>query len=133
MSEKDEIIKLWIEKGNQDLGTAVLVSKHLPEYRDTIAFHCQQATEKYIKALMIFFELEIKKIHDLVFLLGLVNEKETISKTLFDRASALKDYSVEIRYPDKYIELSDEDICDAIAIAHEFRVFVTKRLNIDIL
>jgi HEPN domain-containing protein len=54
MTEKLEIIRLWIEKGDHDLGTAEIVNQHIPEYMDTIAFHCQQAVEKYLKAFLIF-------------------------------------------------------------------------------
>ncbi len=46
MSEKIEIVKQWIEKGDHDLGTAQVTYLYLPKYRDTIAFHCQQAAEK---------------------------------------------------------------------------------------
>lgn len=132
MSEKDELIRAWIEKADHDLGTAVLVHQHLPDYRETIAFHCQQATEKYIKSLMVFFEMEVIKTHNLIFLLDLVDGRETILELLFDRAAKLEDYEVKIRYPHKIIELSDEDICDAISIAREFREFVISRMNITI-
>lgn len=51
MNEPIEEIKEWIEKAYHDLGSAKIIYLHLPEYFDTIAFHCQQAVEKYIKAI----------------------------------------------------------------------------------
>ena len=43
MSELIEEIKKWIEKADHDLGSAKVIYLHLPDYFDTIAFHCQQA------------------------------------------------------------------------------------------
>lgn len=53
MNERIDDIQAWIEKADHDLGTAKIVFMHIPEYYDIIAFHCQQAVEKYIKALLI--------------------------------------------------------------------------------
>ena len=53
MSEIHDIIKQWIEKADHDLGTAIVTHKYIPKYKDTIAFHCQQAVEKYLKSYSI--------------------------------------------------------------------------------
>ena len=42
---KNDVIP-WIIKGDHDLGTALLTYLHIPEYKDTVTFHCQQAVEK---------------------------------------------------------------------------------------
>ena len=39
-------IKKWVTKGDHDLGTAKVTFQHIPEYLDTVTFHCQQAAEK---------------------------------------------------------------------------------------
>lgn len=56
MSGQTDEIKQWIEKADHDLGSAKIIHLHLPDYFDTIAFRCQQAVEKYLKALLIFNE-----------------------------------------------------------------------------
>ena len=43
MSAPIEHIKVWINKADLDLGSAKIIFLHLPDYFDTIAFHCQQA------------------------------------------------------------------------------------------
>ena len=48
MSEKANEIKKWVIKGDHDLGTAKITYIHIPEYLDTVTFHCQQAVEKAI-------------------------------------------------------------------------------------
>ena len=108
----------------------MLINAKIPQYKDTIAFHCQQAAEKYIKAWMIFENIEIKKTHDLVYLLELINVKQIVPEEWFEKASVLEDYGVELRYPDTKIVLSDSDIEDAIRIAKEFREFIFPKLNL---
>ena len=75
MSEPNKITKEWIEKADHDLGSAKLIYLHIPQYFDTIAFHCQQATEKYLKAMLVFYDVEFQRSHNLVYLLDLLSQK----------------------------------------------------------
>ncbi len=79
MNEKIEIVKTWIEKGDHDFGTARITYLHLPKYRDTIAFHCQQAVEKYLKSWLIFLDITFTRTHNLNFLLSLIAQKYDIT------------------------------------------------------
>jgi hypothetical protein len=63
-------------------------------------------------------------------LLGLIANSESVSDALFDKAAELQDYSVEIRYPDNMIELTNEDIEIAIAITKDFRQFFLSKMNL---
>lgn len=130
MNEKIELTKRWIEKGDHDLGTAIITFNHLPKYFDIIAFHCQQAVEKYLKSYLIFLGFGNKRTHDLIYLLELLNEKIPIARKWYGKASVLTDFAVEIRYPDQIIKLSEEEIIEAINIAKEFRIMIIKKLNI---
>ena len=132
MNEKTDIVKSWIEKGDHDLGTAQLTFLYIPKFRDTIAFHCQQAVEKYLKGYLFFLGITFKKSHDLNYLLSLISQKDTISNELYEKSAELEDFSVEIRYPDTIIELTDEDINRALTISREFREFVLSRMNLEI-
>jgi len=132
MNGKIETIKAWIEKGDHDLGTAQITYLHIPKYRDTIAFHCQQAGEKYLKSYLIFLEIPFRRTHDLTFILGLISQKDTVTKETYDKAAELENFAVEIRYPDTIIELSEQDIQRAILLAKEFRQYVLSRMEITI-
>ena len=68
MNEPGDQTKDWIEKADHDLGSAKIIFIHLPDYFDTIAFHCQQAVEKYIKAILVHKEIEFLRSHDLIYL-----------------------------------------------------------------
>lgn len=130
MSTKIEIIKKWIEKADHDLGTAILTFTHIAEYRDTIAFHCQQASEKYLKSYLIYLDIEFRRNHDLVYLAELINQKEQFDENLVNKLAELGDYAVEIRYPDTEIELTDEEVQNAISISKEIRAYITTKMNI---
>ncbi len=97
MSGNRQKVVDWIEKADHDLGTAKLIYLHIPEYFDMIAFHCQQATEKYIKAMLLHFEIEFDRTHNLIFLLELLSRKVETNEDLFDKVILLNGFSVQIR------------------------------------
>ena len=132
MTEKIEIVKSWIEKGDHDLGTAQITFHYIPKFRDTIAFHCQQSVEKYLKGYLFFSDVVFKKTHNLNYLLSLVSQFDSVSDELYDKAAELEDYSVEIRYPDSSIDLSNEDIYQALSISREFRAYVLAKMGLTI-
>lgn len=116
----------WIEKADHDLGSAKLIYLHIPAYFDTIAFHCQQATEKYLKAILLFNEIGFDRTHNLIFLLELLSQKIEITEELFDKAIILNGFSVQIRYPDHVVYLTKEELENAINISQDFRELAIK-------
>jgi len=130
MNEKIEIVKQWIEKADHDLGTAQVTYLYLPTFRDTIAFHCQQASEKYLKSFLLFLDIPFKRQHSLNYLLGLLSTQITISQELYENASELEDFAVEIRYPDSSIDLTDDEIQHAFTIVKLIRSFVLIQMNL---
>lgn len=121
MSGNRNTVKEWIEKADHDLGSAKLIYLHLPEYFDTIGFHCQQATEKYLKFMLEHFEIEYQRTHNLVYLLDLLSLKMDLQDEIYDKAILLNEFSVQIRYPDTTIYLTKVELETAIKISREFR------------
>lgn len=130
MSANDMLLKEWIDKADHDLGTAKLIFLHIPDYFDTIAFHCQQSVEKYIKAILVYNDIEFPRTHNLIYLLDLCSSKIEITEDRYDKAILLNGFSVQIRYPDKTIYLSKEELEVSIAIAQEFRDFAVKTIEL---
>ncbi len=130
MNEVSQIVKEWIAKADHDLGSAKLIYLHIPDYFDTIAFHCQQATEKYIKAVLVFYEIEFQRSHNLVYLLDLLSLKFEIAEDMYDKAIVLNGLGVQIRYPDNTIFLTKDELETAINISQEFRDFANKIIGI---
>lgn len=130
MNEISQIVKDWIEKADHDLGSAKLIYLHIPKYFDTIAFHCQQATEKYLKSILVFKEIEFQRTHNLVYLLEILSTQIEINDELYDKAITLNEFSVQIRYPNNQIFLTNEELETAISITDEFRAIAISLIGI---
>ncbi len=130
MSEKHELIHEWIDKADHDLGSAKLIYLHIPKYFDTIAFHCQQAVEKYLKAVLVFYDIDFQRSHNLVYLLDLISRQIVINEQTYDKAIMLNGFSVQIRYPDKSIFLTKEELETSIQVAQDFREFAISTIGI---
>jgi HEPN domain-containing protein len=62
MKGKIDLTKLWIKKAENDLITAKNSLNIKPEPPlDTICFHAQQCAEKYLKAFLVYHEIEFEK------------------------------------------------------------------------
>ena len=132
MKDQSDELRQWIIKGDHDLGTAKITYLHIPEYLDTITFHCQQAVEKYLKAYLVFQSTIFKSSHDLIYLLDLITQIDPVFKNYYDTISELQGYAVEVRYPNETIFLSNEKVEKAITIAKEVRELVTRNMSITI-
>jgi HEPN domain-containing protein len=132
MKEKHDEIKQWIIKGDHDLGTAKITYMHVPEFLDTVTFHCQQAVEKYLKAYLIFLSIPFRFSHDLVYLLELILQKDMGLEGSYEVISELQGYAIEIRYPDETIFLSAEKVEKAIGTTKTIRSMVLGKMNITI-
>ena len=132
MSGEADEIRQWIIKGDHDLGTAKVTYLYIPEYLDTVTFHCQQAVEKYLKAYLIFQSTVFRFSHDLIYLLDLITQKDLDFESFYDTVSELQGYAVEIRYPNETIFLSKEKVESTMITAMEIRKFVTRKMNISV-
>lgn len=113
--------KEWYDMAVMDLG----VARHLDEtYRpkplEIICYHCQQAAEKAIKALIIYYGGEggMPKLHDLSFLLNQIKNKAYIEDKYYDYADALTPYGVSVRYPNELF-LEERHVKEALEFSDE--------------
>ena len=67
----------WIEKGDRDLLLAQDALPNLASYPDLVCYHCQQAAEKYLKALLVYHGLVVRKTHDLEELIDFLTPFES--------------------------------------------------------
>lgn len=102
-------IKQWLLKAKEDL----LVIDKLTEFEivatSSVCFHCQQAVEKFLKAFLIANGVDIKKTHNIEFLLS---ECSDIDKDFAEiDPKELSDFGVDARYPgDMYIPDESETL-----------------------
>jgi HEPN domain-containing protein len=132
MNVRNEEIIQWIIKGDHDLGTAKITYLNIPEYLDTVTFHCQQAVEKYLKAYLIFQSIPFRYTHDLIYLLELISEKDLDFNEYYNQISELQSYAVEVRYPHETIYLSCEKVENAIILARYIRNLVTEKMDLKV-
>jgi len=112
MDKNDKIKNLvnnWIAIAQRDLLTAEQGLKADNVITDTVCFHCQQAAEKYLKALLVKQQIEFTKTHSIALLVNLCATKDTSLKEELKEADILTDYAVEIRYPDDWYEPTIEE------------------------
>jgi HEPN domain-containing protein len=115
--------QVWFTKADRDLGLAKLAQAQAPHYPDLICYHCQQAAEKYLKALVIHHALPLRKTHDLEELLDLLVPFEAqIDNRFYEEARKINDYGIDARYPDPFGDPSPSDVAEAIAAAEFFRL-----------
>ena len=113
--------KEWYDLAIMDMGVAKhLKSTYYPEPIEIICYHCQQAAEKGIKALIIHFGAEggMPRSHDLSFLLNQIKNKVHIDDKYYDYADTLTPYGVSIRYPNELF-LEEKHAIKAIQYADE--------------
>jgi len=93
-----EIVNEWLQKAEDDYGFACSVIEESPFYAQ-ICFHFHQSAEKYLKALIIAYELEFKRIHDLAVLLksSMLIDREL--EALMEACTFLNPFYIDARYP----------------------------------
>jgi HEPN domain-containing protein len=65
-------VEYWILLAGKDLDAAEVIYGNDYSLTNIVAFHCQQAIEKYLKAYLIEKDVHFIKTHDLIKLNGLV-------------------------------------------------------------
>lgn len=91
------------------------------DYAYSVVFHAQQAVEKYLKAYLVWEQIEFPKTHDIAALLNLVGHgRKDLAQALAD-AIDLTPYGVEYRYPGDYPQVEWDDVQKAVNIAENVR------------
>ena len=75
--DAESLLREWIEKADADLEVARRMAAEASEnlrIREIVGFHCQQAVEKYLKALLTRCQIEFPKTHDIKTLLQLAGD-----------------------------------------------------------
>lgn len=99
--EKAEYIKNWLFRANEDIAVINdLINFGTEYYTSTICFHAQQATEKFLKAFLVYHNIDFPRTHDVDYL---IIECQKINKNAFNiDLKSLTDFGVSVRYPDDF-------------------------------
>jgi HEPN domain-containing protein len=102
--QQKQLVKQWILKAENDLlnVTNNLQAEQTPW--DTVCFHCQQAVEKYIKAVLVVHGQEIPRTHDLEQVYNLIQSWVPQIEKHRGELRWLTTYAILSRYP---VEVED--------------------------
>jgi HEPN domain-containing protein len=123
------LVRQWLDKAEEDFAAAeFLVSRDAP-YPHVVAFHAQQAAEKYLKAYLTWRQVEFPKTHDLNELLDLVGSVDAALARALQEADELTPFGVDVRYPGVFPKVTAEVARRALQVAGEIRARVLDSLE----
>ena len=89
----------WVAKAEEDYSVASGLLRRRKVPADSICFHCQQAGEKLLKAVLQDNRIRFGKTHDLEEILSLCVGAAPELALLLDDVTLVGDYAVRYRYP----------------------------------
>jgi len=127
--DKSEYLQHWLFRADEDMDVLNnLVKSGASKYTSTICFHAHQAVEKYLKAFLVYHDVNFPRTHDLDFLLI---ECQKIDENAFDiNLKSLTDYGVSVRYPDDFFIPDITETLEYQEIANNIKNIVKERVII---
>ncbi|MDP2939978.1 MAG: HEPN domain-containing protein [Candidatus Omnitrophota bacterium] len=124
-----EEAKEWFKRAEKDIEEAeFLFNNNRP--LENVGLFIQQAVEKYLKGFLIYHGWELRKIHDLISLLGDVIEIDKEFEKFSDALQVITKYYLDSRYPLGYsLEYTKEDIRESITSAKAIISLIKKKLS----
>ena len=114
-----EWAKEWLDFAGRDLKVSKILGDN--ENYDGAAYHLQQAVEKSLKAVLVFYDLRVPsrefRTHSIAKLIDLLERGNINVPDFIKDARSLTRYAFTTRYPDDYIPVSLEEYEEAYEIA----------------
>jgi HEPN domain-containing protein len=107
----------WIERAKSSLELAQVKIIRYIQYED-LCFQVQQAVEKALKGLLIFYGVEPEFTHNIELLINELKKFTDIPENI-NEATDLTNYAVQTRYPGEYDEITKEEYEKAVKIAKD--------------
>lgn len=113
-------VLLWLSYADEDLVLAnyALKMPGIRSYR-LIAFHAQQCAEKYLKAYLVYHDIDFPYTHDIRKLLKLCGNAIWIEK--IKNAEELTPFAVTTRYPNLDEKVTENEAVEAVNLASKVR------------
>ena len=126
--KRHEQSQLYLKKALEDerLLDEVIDSHQVSD--EIFGFHCQQAAEKLLKALLSFLEVRIRKTHDLRELIDLLTDHGNPVPSPLTDVDRLTPYGTLFRYDILEAE-SDFNRMEARQLIRELREWVEKKIR----
>jgi len=118
----------WINRAKSSLEIAKTRNSNLVQYED-LCYQAQQAVEKAIKGMLIYFNVEPQFTHNIGILLEELSAYVNISDET-KKAIKLTKYAVQTRYPGEYDDITQEDYEESVKIAKTILEWVENEIEI---
>lgn len=122
--DKSKDVKEWLRRAKSSLVHSK-DAKSDDLYYEELCFDCQQASEKALKSLLVHLGLDFPRTHSFEKLLNILKKRITIPNHIFDVLD-LSDYAVSTRYPDDYIQVTEDEYKKAVEIAERIYNWVVE-------
>ena len=119
----------WVRKAESDMVAVSALWDAKPGLHDVVCFHCQQAAEKYLKAMMQESGLPVPRIHNLDQLLLLLLPIDASLRSLRRGLKTLSRYAAEYRYPGASATAAQAR--SALKLTRRVREAIRQRLGLD--
>ena len=125
-----QLVREWLAKAGEDFAFArVNLDEGKPFYAQ-ICFHFHQAAEKYLKAYVVAYDLDFRKLHDLLLLLKICATHDPAVEQLRAACEHLNAFYVETRYPVHWpTNFSGEEARRALQSAELIKAWVEGHLR----
>jgi HEPN domain-containing protein len=124
-----DFVEQWLERAARNLDAARILLRDRAGDASIVAFHAQQTAEMALKALLVRYQVELPKTHEVGRLRGLI---QPVAPEVSDRVAEADDltpYAVEHRYPGSVEEATRADAERALRIAERTREVVIDHLE----
>lgn len=109
----------WIDKSERDIKSAKVLLEHECG-NDYVAFHCHQAVEKALKAVIIKFKNQVIEGHSLIFLCKEASKIDDSFLRYKKDCTFVNQYYIETRYPaENTLIVTNDEAEECIRIAIE--------------
>jgi HEPN domain-containing protein len=128
MARQTNTHKQWKLLADRDLSIAEHLSSTMsPIPTEVVANFCQQASEKYLKGVLVIFEEEPPYTHDLPELCKTAEKHRSSFVSISTQCSIITNFAVQPRY-DLGLSLSDKDMHIVLSHTKSIRDFLMKEV-----
>jgi HEPN domain-containing protein len=118
----------WRILAERDINVADhLANNMVPVPSEIIAFHCQQAAEKYLKGALVIFGEEPPYIHDLDRLCKIAEKHRSSFEGIASLCTIINYFSSQPRY-DRGVDLFEDDMRLVLAHTKTIKGFLQKEI-----
>jgi HEPN domain-containing protein len=118
--------KIWLDRAKSSLIMSKTRNDENVFYED-LCFQAQQAVEKALKGLLIFYNINPEKTHNLVSLIKELSKHTELPEEI-NEAVILNDYAIQTRYPGDYTPIEEEEYNNAVMIAEKCVNWIDRKI-----